>query len=1405
MSSTTPSATGPRNGAGLPAPPRSRLPGERQVAALMAELLGVPSVGPDDDFFALGGHSLLATRLVTRIRARLGTELPMRAVFERPTARTLSALLPEQRPAVPPIVPVERTGELPLSHAQERMWLLDQLESDNPSYNVPIALRLRGPLDPGRLRSALTAVGERHEVLRTRFEERDGQPVARAAEKPRIRFDQVRPGPGEAPERAALERAAADAREPFDLGDGPLVRAALTRLSEDEHLLAICTHHIVFDGWSVSVLIRDLHAAYTGEPQKPLPIQYADYAAWQTAWLKDGALDDQLAHWTSALADLPSALDLPTDRPRPATASGSGAQLHGRIDPETAQRLRALARAEGTTLFSALYAAFGAVLMRRSGQDSAVIGVPVANRGRAEAEDLIGFFVNTLPLPVRLPDDGTYRGLLTQVSRTALAAFDHQDVPFERLVEVLAPERDLSRNPLFQAMFTLQNTPPPPTRLGDLTVELLTLESGSAKFDLTLTVAEGDGLEVVLEYATDLFDPETARAVLDEYVHLCEGAAHRPGARLSTLLRVPAADREKLLVTWNATDRENTTADVVTRLRHFAEVTPDAVALTDRTTSLTYRRLWQRADALRRDLAGRGVGPGDLVLVLGDRGAAVTTAVLGILATGAAFVPVDVAMPLPRAAGIASRSGARFLVAEPAATARAHRLVEAAERPLTVVSPYPADAPAGGPPPTAFDGDSPAYVIHTSGSTGVPKGAVVHRLGMHNHLLAEIEELGLTAADTVVQNAGLAFDVSVWQTLVAFVVGGRSLVVADAIASDPVELFETAAREGATFLEVVPSLLRAALDAWDVLGSAPDPDRLRRLMVTGEALPPDLCRRWFARFPGVPLVNAYGPAECSDDVAQAVLAQDTPLAGARVPIGRPLRNTRLYVLDEECEPVPVGVPGELYVGGMGVGLGYLGDPRRTAAAFPPDPFHDVPGARMYRTGDVVRYLRDGQLEFLGRRDHQVKIRGQRIEPGEVEAAVRTLSGVRDAVVIADRSGPGGARLVAYVAGEVDPHAVRSALAGRLPSAMVPAAVVPLDALPLSANGKVDRAALPPAPVPEGDSYVPPRDAEETRLCALFAELLDLPRVGRYDDFFALGGHSLLATRLVARVRAAFGVALPLRVLFERPTPEGLRAALTGTDAARPAHAPVRTPVQRWFGTAEPSGGRASLLFCLPHAGGGASAYRDWRALAPADVEVVPVHLPGRETRLMEPARRDARELAEELADVLPAFADRPFGLFGHSMGALLAFELSHALTARGHRPRALFVSGLDAPHRRALPARPAHTLDDEALRSALRGLDGTPPDVLDSPELLQTLLPVLRADAAVTETYTCPPRPPLTVPVTVCTGRDDPTLDPERTAAWAELSSAPVVFETFPGGHFYLRAQAGALLRLLSARLRATG
>ncbi|WSD00376.1 amino acid adenylation domain-containing protein [Streptosporangium sp. NBC_01755] len=1136
-----------------------RNPREEALCSVFAEVLDVDSVGVDDSFFDLGGHSLLAVRLISRIRGALGVELSVRDVFDAPTVAGLAERMGEGGRSRPVLVAGPRPSELPLSFGQRRLWFLNLLEGASATYTIPMLLRLRGSLDRGALEQALADVVERHEVLRTVYPEVDGRPVqVIRSDRPELVVRSVT----ETELPAAIETARSVG---FDLTAELPMRAELLVLGPSECVLLVVMHHIASDGWSMMPLARDLAAAYEARcsgmaPRwKPLPVQYVDYALWQRELLgseddERSLISEQLAFWTKALDGLPEGITLPADRPRPAIASYRGDTFEFVLTPELKSDLDSLARKNNASLFMVLQAGLSVLLGKLGAGTDVPLGSPVAGRTDDALNDLVGFFVNTLVLRTDLSGDPTVRELLGRVRDADLAAFAHQDVPFERLVEVLNPARSQSRQPLYQVMVVLQNNAAAQVELPGLDAGVEPLNAPAVDFDLEFDFTEHDdgSIGVLVTYATDLFDRATVQEISARLERVLNGMVPGADAPLSAIDVLGQEERRRLLVEWNPPAVEGDFTGVVERVREWAATAPDGVAVTDDAGSVTYRELVARANAVAKKLPA-----GALVGLLGDPGVRYVSAVLGALGAGGAYVPFDPAAPVARTAALVADSGIEVLIAAPEYLDLAREVAGAGGVRMLVFD----DAVDDDPAPARGVADDLAYVIYTSGSTGRPKGAMVHRRGMVNHLLAKVEDLGLNPSDVVVQNAPLTFDISVWQMLAAMIVGGQVRVVSRETAMNPQRLFGV---PGVTVLEVVPSLLRAALDAKVTL---PGPE-LRWLLVTGEALPPELCHRWLQSYPAVPVMNAYGPTECSDDVTHAVIANPDDATGSRTPIGRPIRNTQLYVLGDDLQPVPVGVPGELYVGGTGVGRGYLNDPARTAAVFVASPFGQ---GRLYRTGDRVVYRPDGRLEFLERRDFQVKIRGHRIELGEIETAIRSADGVRNTVVTT-----GEQHLVAYVvpaAGTLDTAVLREYLTGLLPEYMLPSVYVTLDELPLSSNGKLDRKALPAPDFTALSSGRAPRNPREEALCAVFAEVLDVDSVGVDDNFFDLGGHSLLAVRLISRIRGALGVELSIRDVFDAPTVAGLaermgeggrsRSALVA--GPRPSELPLSFGQQRlWF-------------------------------------------------------------------------------------------------------------------------------------------------------------------------------------------------------------------------------------------------
>jgi amino acid adenylation domain-containing protein len=1051
----------------------------------------------------------------------------------------------------------------PLSYSQRRLWFLDQLDPGSTAYTLPYAVRLAGPLDVAALRAALAAMVERHEVLRTAFPAVDGLPSQVAAAPVELAVADLAAGPAGGREAAALHLARQEAARPFDLAAGPLCRPLLARLDDQDHLLILTMHHIVSDGWSMGVLIRELTALYAAfsagaaDPLPPLPVQYGDYALWQLGRQGTPALARELQFWRQALAGAPALLELPADRPRPGRLSERGAVLDFRLSHALADDLAALGRSCGATMFMTLLAGFAALASRYSGQQDLCIGTPVAGRIRPELEDLAGFFVNTLVLRIASSPRMTFRDLLARTRDVTLAAFEHQEVPFEQLVEELRPARDPSRTPLFQVMFILQNAPAPPLDMPGLAATPVPLHNGTAKFDLTLEVTPGpEGVRASIEYATDLFDRQRIEHMADHYTTLLAAAAASPDLPVARLPLLTPAQRHQVLATWNDTASPTPFTPVHELIAAQARRTPNATAVTSPGTTLTYAELDTRANHLARTLTTNGIGPETLVGLLADRDADYLVALLAILKAGGAYLPLDPAYPVSRLGRMIRHSGCPLVIAGRGYTRTAEEALRAAgtsagqqrlaELPelLVATSSVPTALPHRCGPRQL------AYVLYTSGSTGTPKGVMVEHAGLANHVRAKIEDLGITAADVVAQNGPQGFDVSVWQFLAALTCGGRVEVLPDDVARDPVRLLAEIDHRQVSVVQVVPSMLRELVRE---VQAGPPLAGLRWIVPTGDALPAALCQQWLALHPGIPLLNTYGSTECSDDQCHLAVRQPpgpqepSPI----VSIGRPIANMRAYVLSADLELVPPEIPGELYIGGIGVGRGYLSAAGLTAERFLPDPFSTVPGARLYRTGDRARSGRDGKLEFLGRTDHVLKVRGFRIDPGEIEAALCQQPAVQDAIVTAVADETGNKRLVAYVvtADQAEtpapPGPLRDVLRAQLPEHMVPSAFVPLAQWPLNANGKVDRAALPQPDLGLARrDRVPPRTPTEREVTAIWAEVLATDLVISVDDgFFELGGHSLLATQVASRLQRSFGMAVPLQLIFDADTVAGLAAEI----------------------------------------------------------------------------------------------------------------------------------------------------------------------------------------------------------------------------------------------------------------------
>ncbi|WP_409238113.1 amino acid adenylation domain-containing protein [Streptomyces sp. PA5.6] len=1158
-------------------PPRS--PHEEILTALFAEVLGIDPerVSVDDSFFDLGGHSLLAARVIGRIRRAMGAQLGIKAFFDSPTVAGLTRQLGGSPEARPPIVPVARPERMPLSFAQRRLWFLYRFEGPSATYNGAAVLRISGAMDAAALRAALGDVVARHEALRTVFPETDGEPYqdVRPVDEARPVLD-VASVP-EAELSGAVDRAV---RHAFDLATELPFRAALFTVDDavDEHVLVLVIHHIAGDGWSVGPLSRDLSAAYAARRSgrapawTPLPVQYADYTLWQRDLL--GAESDpeslfaaQVGHWRDALAGLPERIALPTDRPYPEQAGFEGGVVPVRIDAGLHQALVELARSRQTTVFMVLQAALAVLLHRLGAGTDIPIGTPVAGRGEEELDDLVGFFVNTLVLRTDLSGDPTFTELLDRVRETDLNAYAHQDVPFEGLVEALNPTRSLAHHPLFQVMLGLNSNPRGELTFAGAKATPQEARIRAARMDLTVHLAERqgggdapDGITGSVAYRTDLFEQATVTALVERLLRVLRAVADDPEQRVGSVDVLSEGERHRVLEEWNDTVTTVPAATVPELFQAQAAATPDAVALIsdgiDNTdgTRLTYGELNARANALAQLLTGRGVGPEHIVAVALPRSPELVVALLAVLKAGAAYLPLDTSYPAERLRHMVEDARPTLVLTDTGTTGPwaegipAVLLDDPALRSRTATS-DPGD------PVTAPDPAHPAYVIYTSGSTGTPKGVAVPHSGVVNRLAWMQSEYGLGADDRVLQKTPAGFDVSVWEFFWPLLQGASMVLAKPGGHNDAAYLAGLVAREGVTTLHFVPSMLDAFLNE-------PTAGRcvsLRRVFSSGEALHAHTVSRCRAVLPAARLHNLYGPTEATVDVTYHPCTADGDTEVAP-PIGRPIANTRVYVLDAALRPVAPGVAGELYLAGAGLARGYLNRPGLTAERFVADP-HGPTGTRMYRTGDLVAWNNDGTLRYLGRTDDQVKLRGFRIELGEVAAVLTGCPSVAAAAVVIREDRPGDHRLVGYVVAEdgtpLDRPGIQDRLRRALPEHMVPGALVPLDALPLTPNGKLDRKALPP---PDHTSVTatapsrPPRDSREEALVALFSEVLGLEKpVGVDDNFFDLGGHSLLATRLIGRIRAVLGAEVDLRTVFTRPTPAELAGSLgtPGAPAARP--------------------------------------------------------------------------------------------------------------------------------------------------------------------------------------------------------------------------------------------------------------
>ncbi|MFG1647435.1 amino acid adenylation domain-containing protein [Amycolatopsis sp. NPDC049252] len=1285
------------------------------------------------------------------------------------------------------ITPRPDGDPVPLSYQQERVWFMEQFAPGTTSYHIPVPIRLTGRLDLQQLQAALDALPVRHEALRMRFPAgEDGQPSVRLDPVATVPLSLVDAADEDAA-RAAVDAAAV---EPFDLVDGPLLRATLVRIGDDEHLLAVCTHHIVGDGWSVDLLLRDLAAHYHGTAAglPALSIGYGDFAHWQRRTLTGTELDRQLDHWQDTLRGV-EPLELPTDRPRPATQTFDGAIHEFFVEKDLARALGELSREHGVTLFMTLLAAYQLLLSRYSGQEDFAVGSSSAGRGLPELEGVVGMFINMLPLRAQLDGDPTFVELLDRTRRHVLDAFDHADVPFERLVNALGVPRDVSRSPVFQAMFALQNY-----EMGrmaaagksEVDFRWLPMDLPATRFDFEFHAIEIEsGLIGKFVHNTALFGTETVAGMADRLVTLLRSIVADP-ARAVSELDLLGDQRDLVLNRWNDTAGEIPPGTLHSLVEAQVARTPDAPALTFRGDSLSYRDLDARANRVAHRLRELGVGPGTLVGVFANRSFELVAGLLGVLKAGGAYVPLDPEYPADRLAFMLEDAAAPVVLTQaalrdtlPPGDATVVVLDDLTGQPDDQV-----DVLAGP--------DDPAYVIYTSGSTGRPKGVPNGHRGIVNRLDWMQRAYGLDGSDSVLQKTPASFDVSVWEFFWPLSTGARLVLAEPGGHKDAAYLRELLVSERITTAHFVPSMLTLFLGEDGVEACT----ELRRVVCSGEELPLVTAREFTTRLPHCELHNLYGPTEAAIDVTAWHCTPEALAEVASVPIGAPIRNLRVYVLDRRGYPCPVGVPGELHIAGVGLALGYHNRPELTAEKFVPDPFH---GGRMYRTGDLAHWRPDGTIAFLGRIDHQVKLRGLRIELGEIETALREQDGVRDAVVLVREDTPGDKRLVGYVVGDADAGALRTALKLTLPDYMVPPSFVTLDELPLTPNGKLDRKALP-APVASRDAskeLVTPSTPLEVLLADIWRDVLKVDELGVDDDFFDLGGHSMLATQVVARIAKA-GHQAGVMDLFQHRTIRELAAFLDG-DRDDSGHLlyELTKPVKQ----------RTLTYVCFPYGGGSAIVYQPLADALPDGYSLYSVAIPGHDVGLTEEAV-PFDELVERLADEVLERIDGPLAIYGHcGVGNALAVGVARRLEERGRELEVVHIGAI-FPFARIKGAVGTLRTKLEKLRSNryyadwLKGM-GVDTEELD-PDQADRIISTMRADSRAAEEYFSglldARVAKLRAPIISVVGSEDPVTDyyAERYREWEFLTDKTALVVLDQAGHFFLRYRADELAEIIT-------
>jgi len=1173
-------------------------------------------------------------------------------------------------------------GSVPLSFAQQRLWFLDQQEPGNSAYNRTSAARLSGPLNVAALELSFNEIVRRHEVLRTTFISDEGNPAqiiiaSMKVDLPVIDLSELYENEREARARRLITE---EGQHSFDLARGPLMRVTLLRLGAEEHILLLNMHHIITDGWSMGILFKELAAlydAFSGGRPSPLPeltTRYADYAVWQREWIKGEVHDTQLGYWKRQLEGAPVVLEMPTDRTRPAMQSFRGAVHSFVLSPSLSDQLKALSQQQGATLFMVLLAAFQVLLSRYTSQEDFVVGTPVANRNRTETEGLIGFFVNMLAMRANLSDDPSFCELVGRVREVALGAYEHQDVPFEAVVEALQPARSLSHSPLFQVMFILQNAPFEELELPGLPLTQIEFEYKTAKFDLTLSlVEEAEGIKGQLEYNTDLFDEATVGRMSGHYRTLLEGIVRNPNQRLSSLPLLTEAERHRLLVDWNATSADYPQDRCIHQLFEAqVERTPDTIAVVCEQKELTYRELNRRSNQLAHHLIKHGVGPETLVGIYVERSLEMVVGLLGILKAGGAYVPLDPEYPQQRRAFMLEDTSLPILLTQ-------QRLVE--KLPDLKISVVCIDSgwkkiarESDENPVSRSSSDNLAYVMYTSGSTGRPKGVEVCHRGIVR-LLFGVDYARLDTTETFLSLAPISFDASTFEIWGALLHGARCVLCPQRIPTLE-DLGFIIQKHGVSTLWLTASLFNTVID------EAPEAlSGIRQLLIGGEALSVSHVHRALELLPSTQIINGYGPTESTTFTCCHRISHRFRKTVRSIPIGRPIGNTQVYLLDNHLNPVPIGIPGELYIGGVGLARGYLNRPELTAEQFIANPFSDEPGARLYKTGDMARYLPDGNIEFLGRNDQQVKIQGHRIELGEVEIVLAQHSSVRESVVLVREDASGNKHLVAYVVPNEDRISMtgqlRSYLKENLPDYMVPGPFLVLDELPLSPNGKVDLRALAALDQSRGENetvFVAPRDVLEFRLTKIWEDVIGTQPIGVTDNFFDVGGHSLLAVRLFAQIYKEFGKSIPLATVFREGTVEQQADLLR--QEGQPASLTSLVAIQS-------GGSKRPIFFVSPTAV--LNLVKLANCLGP-DQPFYGLQSPGLEDG-QPPFTRMEDLVAYYIKEIRGVQPEGPYILGGRCFGGIVAFEVAQQLHAHGEKTSLLVILDSGPPKKGRLNTR----------------------------------------------------------------------------------------------------------------------